>query len=804
MRVKLLSLILSISFATVLVSAILLFNLHRQQLIHNAQFGATALGESIEAGLHHAMVMNDWTMIHDIMNAVVDAGIVTSLRILNTEGRVSVSSSSTEIGQSFSLTDPQCRLCHATEQPPNNKVMLTDAEDGRDVLMHVTPLQNKPECQSCHAPEQAVLGLLMIERLLMVNSGSNQAIFWQMLFLIVASLSVLIGLILPILNRFVIKPIDELSKGVKEISAGNLNYRVPVINHDQLGELAISFNKMQQELKSSITKMQQKEKELAILNEVASTTTRLTDLQESMESALNTIVDELGLAAGLIYLYNESTSEYNLRASRGASAEVIEKIEDWRKDIWEKQAKDHLLREQFYHADMTAAGCIDDLCEEKDYCEYFELPLITKASVFGILVLVKSSGQALVEEELDYFKVLSMEISIAIDHAILLADTRRREDEAHNLYELSTKISASLALQDVLRGAAESAKELLDGDLSLLGLFDEKCQDFVVEAVSGQQANPLIGTRLPLDENKAGAQLTKGRPVTSLSNDIFQPGFHHLETVEENSFQSFITVPLLLGSRFLGILQVMRHEPRRFLPRETQLLMELAQHIVVSIENAQLYRQLHTLAILEERDRLAREMHDHLAQALGYLNVKASITHDLLSSDSLEKAKESLDEFKRVANLLYTDVRESIFNLRTSVTPSMEFLPALLDYLEEYHTHYGLDARLMLGNDYPIVLNSEVSIQIMRIIQEALTNVRRHAAASQVRIWLKDDGEQVVIIIEDDGMGFSTQDLFAQDQQQHYGLQIMQERAENVGGELSLESNPGKGTRVILKVPLKG
>jgi nitrate/nitrite-specific signal transduction histidine kinase len=802
MRVKLLSLILSVSIVTVLVSAILLFNLHRQQLINNAQFGAAALGKSIEAGLHHAMVMNDWNMIYDIINAVVDEGIVTSLRILDKEGNVSVSSSPGEIEQHFSQTDPQCRLCHTSDQPPNSKITVTDAKDGRDVLLQITPLQNKAECQSCHAPEQEVLGLLMIERLLAVEGGQNQAGFWQTLLLIVASFSVLVGLILPILNRYVIKPIDELSKGVKEVSAGNLDYRVLAVNHDQLGELAASFNNMQQELKSSITKMQQKEKELAIINEVASTTTRLTDLQESMESALDTIVNKLGLAAGMIYLYDESTSEYSLRASRGVSARVIENIENWRKGVWETQAKDHLVREQFYHADMATAGCIDDLCEEKDYCEYFELPLITKAAVFGILILVKSSGQALAEGELDFLKVLAMEISIAIDHAILLADTRRREDEAHNLYELGTKISTSLALQDVLKGAAESAKELLGVDLSLVTLFDEKCQEFVVEAVAGQTATSLIGTRLPLDENKAGAQLIKGRPVISLSNDILQPGFHNQKLIKEDHIQSTMTVPLLLGSRFVGMIQVMRREPRCFLPREAQLLKELAHHIVISIENAQLYRQLHTLAILEERDRLAREMHDHLAQALGYLNVKASITTDLLDSGSLEKAGESLQELKRVANILYTDVRESIFNLRTSATPGMEFLPTLLDYLDEYRTHYGLDARLMLGNDYPVGFTPEVSIQVMRIIQEALTNVRRHAAASQVRIWLKYEGERVVIIIEDDGLGFSTQDLSVQDQKQHYGLQIMQERAENVGGELRLDSNPGLGTRVILQVPL--
>jgi signal transduction histidine kinase len=223
--------------------------------------------------------------------------------------------------------------------------------------------------------------------------------------------------------------------------------------------------------------------------------------------------------------------------------------------------------------------------------------------------------------------------------------------------------------------------------------------------------------------------------------------------------------------------------------------------VVVSIVNAQLYRQLRYLAALEERDRLAREMHDHLSQALGYLNVKASLTSDLLSTGRDQQAQESLLELKRVAKKVYTDVRETIFNLRTVVSPRVGLIPTLRDYLADYRAHYGVEADLVFGDIDLVELLPEVAGQLLCIVQEALANVRKHAGACRVRIRCDQEGDQVCIRIEDDGQGFLP-DQVAEETSQHYGLQIMAERAESVGGSLELVSQPGLGTQVIVRMPL--
>jgi signal transduction histidine kinase len=231
------------------------------------------------------------------------------------------------------------------------------------------------------------------------------------------------------------------------------------------------------------------------------------------------------------------------------------------------------------------------------------------------------------------------------------------------------------------------------------------------------------------------------------------------------------------------------------------IVESVGNQIGMVVENAQLYQQLRFLSVLEERDRLARELHDDLAQALGYLNIKASITNDLLVSGSTDQARESLLELKGAANFIYTDVREAIFNLRTTVSSRLGLLPTLHEYIEEYKAHYHLDVELLVDCPDGGELPPEVANQLLRVIQEALTNVRKHAAASKVSVQYCQSPHLIFISVEDTGKGFTPTPEITPNRQ-HIGLQVMRERVESIGGSLELISQPGQGTRVVVRVPL--
>ena len=798
---KLLILVVSVSLISILAFTFLIFDFQRRQMIDNAQSATAALSNTIESGLQHAMLTNDWTMANDVVQAVVAERTVDTVRILDTQGVVGVSSRPDEVGRRFDQTEPACQFCHAGSAPPSNKTTVFTSDAGRQVLLNVNVIQNEPQCWTCHSPDNQILGLLMMEIPLTDVRDQLATGFRRIALLAIATSALLVGLMVAALRRYVIQPIDELSKGVAEISAGNLDYQVQVAHHDELGELAESFDAMRRQLKTSHAERAQREQELAILNEVGLAATQLLDLQEIMDFALDTVVNKLGMANGMIYLLDEATGRYTLRASHGISKAQIEEIDRRRRSGWDITQEVAETGKEVFVADMASDARFYGVWDNLQSRSYVKMPLKSKGAVVGVMGLITPARQSVTEREVEFLKAVGREIAIAIDNAILLADARRREQQATTLYKLGTKISDSLAVGEVLDAVADAARELLAAEVGLVGLLDEERQEVVIEATAGIRADALKGMRIPVCETAPGGVLVEGRPIMAEAYDPDQPILHEENLIADEHITSFLAVPLQRGERFLGMVEVMTRQRRRFLQRDAQLLSRLAHHVVVAIENAQLYRQLRYLVILEERDRLAREMHDHLAQVLGYLNVKASVTDDLLSGGQIDEAQESLLELKKVTKVVYTDVRETIFNLRTAISSQIGLLPTLQDYLADYRAHYGLDACLVIGDEYSAEFSPEVASQLLRIIQEALTNARKHAGASRAWVRCEGDGDQVCISIEDDGQGFDPAQV-GEEGRQYFGLQIMRERAESVGGSLELDSQPGQGTRVVVRVPL--
>jgi PAS domain S-box-containing protein len=219
------------------------------------------------------------------------------------------------------------------------------------------------------------------------------------------------------------------------------------------------------------------------------------------------------------------------------------------------------------------------------------------------------------------------------------------------------------------------------------------------------------------------------------------------------------------------------------------------------LENEQIGRQ-RAEAILHEREMLARELHDNLSQDLSYVQMQVATIRELLAQNCLAEADDMLSRLADVAQATQNDVREQIRNLYTRPAPQ-GFMAALRKYLAEFEelTNIQVEFRApqpVSGFD----LASEVELQFMRIIQEALSNVRKHARANKVTVDLTSEHNQLIAAISDDGQGF-TQDALedASADGKHFGLRIMQERAREVGGSVAIQSTPGRGSQVIIRMP---
>lgn len=216
--------------------------------------------------------------------------------------------------------------------------------------------------------------------------------------------------------------------------------------------------------------------------------------------------------------------------------------------------------------------------------------------------------------------------------------------------------------------------------------------------------------------------------------------------------------------------------------------------------NLNIRRRIEREAIIEERRRIAREIHDGVAQSLGYLNLKTKQVSDFVSSHNTAKALTELRDIRKLVQDTYEDIRESIDQLSTE-TRNLPIIPALTNYATEFGNNNGIKVQF----DVPKTstqLSPVAELQLLRISQEALTNVRRHALASNVDIKIAITSKTVEMTVKDNGQGFNLPDIKDYPPGYH-GLNIIQERAESLGGSLNISSAPGEGTEIQVSLPIE-
>ncbi|MFC1860552.1 sensor histidine kinase [Chloroflexota bacterium] len=216
--------------------------------------------------------------------------------------------------------------------------------------------------------------------------------------------------------------------------------------------------------------------------------------------------------------------------------------------------------------------------------------------------------------------------------------------------------------------------------------------------------------------------------------------------------------------------------------------------------NLNIRRRIEREAIIEERRRIAREIHDGVAQSLGYLNLKTKQVSDSVSSQNTVQALAELGDIQKVVQDTYEDIRESIDQLTTEIR-NLPIIPAISNYTRDFGNNNGIRTQFFAPRPFP-QLSPVAELQLLRIVQEALTNVRRHAQATEVDIILESTTQIVQMFINDNGEGFNLTDL-EKSPPGYHGLNIIKERAEGLGGSLDISTSPGKGTKIMVSLPVE-
>lgn len=370
--------------------------------------------------------------------------------------------------------------------------------------------------------------------------------------------------------------------------------------------------------------------------------------------------------------------------------------------------------------------------------------------------------------------------------------SQRREREAETLRQIGMEITSSLDLDAILASVLTRGCAVLGVDCLGVVMADPPRRELIMQTRGStgprrMQAPP--GTDFLLEAMERGECREVGRDTPASAEGVCM------------FCRRCLAVPLRMGSEVLGALCAGSSRLAPFSPEDRELASQMANLASVAIANALLHERARNLATLEERDRIAREMHDSLAQVLGYLSMRASVARELLQRGDLEPLAAELVEMGKAADDAYLDVREAILGLRVSSSRSGGLAEALYGYIEKFSRQSGVAAQLDVQGGEPLELPPRIEMQLVRVIQEALTNVRKHARASNTLVKLKRHDGLLSVSVEDDGQGFdSTRGEMLPGG--GYGIATMRERVSGIGGRLAIESAPGNGTIVVATVPL--
>jgi signal transduction histidine kinase len=269
----------------------------------------------------------------------------------------------------------------------------------------------------------------------------------------------------------------------------------------------------------------------------------------------------------------------------------------------------------------------------------------------------------------------------------------------------------------------------------------------------------------------------------------------HISYAEFTALRTWLAHPLIAKDGFIGILVLAHSQPDYYSPQTRIQSQAYANQVAVAIHNAQLYQQAGSLATLEERNRMARELHDSVAQALYSISLFTDAMRRALETNRLEVAKQHLEDLVEVSKEAMADMRLMIFELRPPILEKVGLVAALQSRLDSVESRAGFQAIFQADGEFHFT--SEQEGELYRIAQEALNNVIKHAQAGWVKVQLAVEPGIFRMTIEDNGVGF---DLTTAEQAGGQGLRNIRERSNRLGAVCRIESTPGLGTKITIEV----
>jgi signal transduction histidine kinase len=517
-----------------------------------------------------------------------------------------------------------------------------------------------------------------------------------------------------------------------------------------------------------------------------------------LELAFNSGSIALFDAPGLLHIVaavggvSRAGSTACIKQGEGIVGSVAEYGQPYFSNNTESSASNCLLNPK---TDVTIAlgGCLTQARS------YIAVPLLSGGKVIGTINVGNADIDAFSYEDVDLLEAIAAQISGPVNSALLYQESRclaeqvqRRADQLTVLNTLARIATATLNMEQMLTEVTEQIQHGFGYDHVELYLVDEATREIIRQAQSGRYPSTVVSYRQHISLGILGRTVRTGQ--TQRVDDVR----HDAEylAIDRPDMRSELCVPIVTGGRVLGLLNLETEAVAAFTKEDVSVLHTAADILAGAIENARLYQRSQEAAVLEERNRLARELHDSVTQQLFSMTLTSQAARAQLEKNP-PRAAAQLERLQETSAAALAEMRALIFQLRPPALSDQGLIPGLQQHIAALSRREGLRIELSASGDERMARGYEQALY--RIVQEALNNVVKHAQATHVRVLLEFKPEQLHIRVIDNGQGFDPHAQHAGADRQ-FGLISMRERAAEIGGTMELQSAPGQGTEVIVTV----
>jgi signal transduction histidine kinase len=539
-----------------------------------------------------------------------------------------------------------------------------------------------------------------------------------------------------------------------------------------------------------------------LLTQVSAALSTSLDLDQTLTDILERMNALIAFDAATLFLLDDSRTELHVKAALGVpvslkevkSFKVGEGVVGW----VVRHGATALIQDSSKDARYKPTG------PERRARTVLAVPLRAKDALLGALVLVRAAKEPFGPEHQRLVEAIASQAAVAIDHARLFETERGSRRRAEALLATAQACSEAAALPELLQTAVKEVAFTMRATTAAVILSDDGRQ--LVESTydAADPGSPTLKTLtgLPLSELASllqADQLTGPwvgrRAGGKLASDDWWPG---------SECQVLGVVPIRWQASLVALLVIGFTDPVRLETAELELLDEIGRQVALGMERLRLQGrvqdQQNQMAVVAERNRIARDMHDGLVQYVYALGLSLEHARDMLGTDQAFVATKLTGAIEQLNHVL-SEMRTFIYQLRPIIMKEKEIGQWVVDLCRQFQQATGIVVRAEVGESAGQELSPEISIALFRIIQEALSNIYKHAHARAASLRLDFDVEGVRLLIEDDGQGFNLADRPAPAIEHGHGLANIEERARDLGARVVVDSAPGRGTRLEAAFP---